>query len=120
MDDQLIEFLKSQLNDLRTELAETRKEMKEVSNAFRQFELHLAKVDVQGLVQNQEHLRDRVSKFEREALTESDISELRKQVAELVTESTGRKAQMSLLKGIVAMLSAINLLLMIYLAWKRV
>ena len=45
---------------------------------------------------------------------------LRAQVAGLVTESTERKAQMRLLKGGLAVLSAVNLLLMIYLGWKRI
>lgn len=119
-EDRLIEFLKSQMDGLRSELSQTRSELKEVAGAMRQLELHLAKLDTENLAHRQQALQDRISKFEKQALTEDDVLNLRAQVAGLVTESTERKAQMRLLKGGLAVLSAVNLLLMIYLGWKRI
>jgi chromosome segregation ATPase len=119
-EDQLIEFLKAQMGELRQELAQTRSDLKDVSKAMTALELHLAKVDGQNIAARQEELQKRVSQFEKQALTEEDIATLRKTVADLSVESTERKAQAKMLRWMVAALGAINLLLLIYLNWKRV
>lgn len=118
--DQLSEVFKVQFTAFQAELAQTRGDLKEVSTAMRHLEIQLAKIDTQSLITKQEDLQKRISLFEKNAVTEADLNELRYKVEELVTESTGRKAQARVLKWGLATLSAVNLALLIYLNWKRI
>lgn len=113
-------FFRVQVAALQTDLTQTRAELKEVTRALTQLEVQLARIDAQNVTVKHEELQKRVSQFEKVAVTDSDLEELRKSVADLVAESTGRKAQARVLKWGVAALSAINLVLLIYLNWKKV
>lgn len=118
--EQLGELFRVQLTALQGELTQTRSDLKEVTKAMGHLEIQLAKIDTRSLIDGQEELRKRVSQFEKHAVTETDLVDLRRKVDELLTESTGRKAQAKVLKWGLATLSAINLALLIYLNWKRI
>jgi hypothetical protein len=118
--DQLNELVKERFAALQKDLQDTRAEMHDTAKAMRGLEVQLAKIDVAAAIARQDKLQDRISQFEKQAVTESDLAELRRQVAELVADATGRKAQAKMLRWVAAGMGVINVALLIYLNWKKI
>ncbi len=118
--EQLNELVNVRFAALQKDLGDTRTDMKEMAKAMAHLELQLAKIDISAMLARQDKLQERVSQFEKHAVMEGDLTELRKKVDELFADATGRKAQAKMLRWLVAGMGAVNVALLIYLNWKKV
>ena len=118
--EQLSELMGVKFTALQKELGDTRTDLKDMAKAMAHLELQLAKIDITAMLARQDKLQDRISQFEKQAVTEGDLAELRKQVAELVADATGRKAQAKMLRWVAAGMGVLNVALLIYLNWKKI
>lgn len=118
--EQLSELVNVRFAALQKDLVDTRTDMKDMAKAMAHLELQLAKIDISAMLARQDKLQERISQFEKHAVTDDEFAKLTVKVDDLMVEATGRKAQAKMLRWLVAGMGAINLALLIYLNWKKI